>query len=146
MSQVSVFHAESTAITYTTKKGDLATITAEGALFKGGLALAALKDLSVESAMAKATIGRYAPAVDIMGAAFPSVDKAGNMYLVGGPAANKTNFVAHCHAVLNFKPKAGKELTKKQHAAAVLARAYLKWHDAAEAEKTAKLETVERVS
>lgn len=126
MSQITVFSSESHSLSFTDRKGNEHAITAEGACWKGGAALTALKDKALESAMLKAVNGRYQAAVDIMAAAFAATHKAGTAYLIGGPAANKANFTAHCHAILNVKPKEGKDFSAKQRAAQVLARAYLK--------------------
>jgi hypothetical protein len=143
MSNVTIFAPESTSLTFTTKKGDLKSISAEGACWKGGLALAALKDKAMESAIAKCVNGRYGAATDIAGAAFPSVLKAGEQFLIGGPAANKVNFTAFCDAVMNFTPKAGKEFTVKQQAVRTMTRICLAVVRPVE---TDDLEMVERVN
>jgi hypothetical protein len=118
---VTVFSAETTALTFATKKGDLRTVTAEGAVFRGGLALAALKDASLESALNKAYNGRYAAAADILDAAFPSVTKA-VLSLMGAPSANKANMGALISGVERAVEPA-KGWNKKQVAARHLARA-----------------------
>jgi hypothetical protein len=90
---ITVFAADSRALSFSNKKGELLSITAEGAVFKGGAALAALKDASLDSALTKAVNGRYMAAADIIEAAYPSVGKAVRS-LLGDPCANKTNFAA----------------------------------------------------
>lgn len=122
MSNIStVFAQETTALTFTTKKGDLRTVTAEGAVFRGGLALAALKDASLDSALNKAYNGRYAAAADIIDAAFPSITKA-VLSLMGVPSANKANMTALISGVERaVEPMKG--WNKKQLAARHLVRA-----------------------
>lgn len=88
---ITVFSTDS-AVVYTTKKGDVLSTSPEGALFKGGSALASLKDAALDSAMGKAANGRYGPAVDILETAFPKVSKAVQA-LVGLPGLNKANFM-----------------------------------------------------
>lgn len=122
MNQVSVFAAESASLTFTDKKGNLHGITAEGALFKGGAALAALKDAGLESAIAKAAGGRYRAASDILVAAFPRAAKA--FHGVWGsatmPHANKTTMAGLLSAVETAMweaDAADKPLTKRQESA-----------------------------
>lgn len=88
---ITVFSSDS-AVVFNTKKGDVLAISPEGALFKGGAALASLKDAALDSAMAKAANGRYGPAVDILETAFPKIGKA-VLALVGLPGLNKANFM-----------------------------------------------------
>ena len=121
MSQVTVFATESYAVAFADKKGVMHAISAEGALFKGGAALAALKDIALDSALTKAMNGRYVPAADIMVAAFPSIGKAATS-LIGNPAANKSTFLTLCNAVCRAEPKEGKKLSLKQDKAQVLTR------------------------
>lgn len=118
---ISVFSADSAALSFMTKKGDLRTVTAEGAVFRGGAALAALKDAALDTALAKAVNGRYAPSADILDAAFPSVTKAVRA-LLGEPCANKVNMAALIGGVERaVEPPKG--WNKKQLAARHLARA-----------------------
>ena len=79
--QVVIFAPESAALSYTDKKGAIHGITAEGALFKGGAALTALKDAALDSAMSKAVNGRYRAAADVLSAAFPRAAKASAVVL-----------------------------------------------------------------
>lgn len=115
------------AIVWTDKRGALHSISAEGATFKGGLALKALRDAATEVALEKAIKGRYRAAADIMGTQFPAVYKAAVTMAAGrAPDANKHLFVAFCAAVLYAKPKnADKGWTDKQLIARELAGAYL---------------------
>lgn len=126
MNQVTVFAAESTALTFTDKKGNLHGITAEGALFKGGAALAALKEAGLESAVAKAVGGRYRAASDILVAAFPKAGKAfhGVWGAATAPHANKTTMqglLAAVETAIWETAAADKKLTKRQDAAAAVA-------------------------
>jgi hypothetical protein len=121
MSQITVFHADSAAVVYTDKKGATHSISAEGALWKGGAALAGLKDLALDSALAKAMNGKYHSAVDILAGAFPAVGKAA-VKLVGNPAVNKAAFMTLCVGVARAEPAEGKKLSLKQDKAQILAR------------------------
>lgn len=118
---VSVFSVDTRAITFETKKGALLSISAEGAVFKGGAALAALKDAALDSALSKATNGRYAAAADVIGVAFPSILKSCRA-LLGEPCANKQNMAALLGGVERVnEPMKG--WSKKQVAARTLVRA-----------------------
>ena len=76
MNAITIFSNDSAVVSYENKKGDQFSISTEGALFKGGIALRALKDTAMLSAAHKAEAGRYRAAADILGAAFPSMAKA----------------------------------------------------------------------
>jgi len=110
------------AVAFNTKKG-IASISAEGAIVKGGAALAALRDVAVDSAVAKALNGRYGPATDVVGGAFPRV-LASCTSLVGHPCMNKANFVTFLRGVGRVAPSA-KGFSKKQEAARAMARGLL---------------------
>jgi len=73
---ITIFAADSAVVSYENKKGEAFSISTEGALFKGGIALRALKDTAMLSAAHKAENGKYRAAADILGAAFPSMAKA----------------------------------------------------------------------
>lgn len=135
-SSVVIFAAETTAITYTDKKGTMHGITPEGALFKGGVAMAALKDHALDSALVKATGGRYRAACDILCAAFPSIGKAGEKFTGTALWANKASFVTLVTAIVTAKPKDGKEFTTKQAQARMLAQAYLRATEPVQAPET----------
>lgn len=79
-------------VAFSNKKGDALSISAEGAVFKGGAALSALKDSAMISAMNKAQVGRYVAAADIIEVSFPAVGKAVRA-LAGLPSFNKANFM-----------------------------------------------------
>lgn len=104
------------------KKGNTRESTTEGALWKGGLALASLKDAALDAAQAKAVGGRYRAAYDIFVAAFPSIEKALATLHIGVPWGNKASFSTVLLSVLGQQPKAGKEFGTKQKAAVHLAR------------------------
>jgi hypothetical protein len=92
--QVTIFAADtSSLIVFENKNGGLFKLSAEGALFKGGAALSALKDAAIESAFSKAVNGKYRAAAEIVGVAFPKVQKACNA-LLGDAYANKVNMAA----------------------------------------------------
>lgn len=78
---IAIFANDSAVVNYANKKGDQFTISTEGALFKGGMALRALKDTAMLSAAHKAESGRYRAAADILGAAFPSLTKAFDKFI-----------------------------------------------------------------
>ena len=124
MSQVTVFSADTCALTYTDKKGNLHGITIEGALWKGGAALAEAKDLSLASALTKASNGRYRAAADVFAVAFPKAAKAAEAVNGTTPSwANKRAFEVLLAAVSNQRPKEGKDFTAKQIKAIDLLRA-----------------------
>mgnify|MGYP000028181142 FL=1 len=125
MSNITVFAADVHALTFTDKKGALHTITAEGAVFKGGAALAQLKIHAVDSALTKAVGGRYRAASDVLCAAFPAIGKAAEK-LIGTPWANKSSFLTLVNAVLRAEPKEGKGWNTKQAEARMLAHAFIK--------------------
>ena len=108
------------SIVFDTPKG-AASISVEGAIHKGGKALAALKDAAENSAVTKAINGRYGPAVDIMGVAFPKVLKATHD-LVGMPALSKANFTTFLNGIGRVQ-ESTKGFSKKQIAARHMASA-----------------------
>ena len=120
MSQASItiFSTEAAVVCYTDKKNNAHSISVEGALFKGGAALAALKDVALDAALTKAANGRFRAAADILGAAFPKVAKAAEAF-IGAPWSNKTTMLAFISAVERAEPgKSG--YTKKQSDARLL--------------------------
>jgi hypothetical protein len=121
-SAIAIFNnADAGALTFSDKKGNLHSITAEGALFKGGAALSALKDAALEGALLKAGNGKYRAASDVLCAAFPSIGKAAEK-LIGTPWANKSSMATLIGAVLRAEP--GKNgWTKKQADARLLVSA-----------------------
>lgn len=140
---VAIFNnADQGALAFFDKKGNGHTITAEGALFKGGAALAALKDAALEGALLKAANGRFRAASDILGAAFPKVAKAAEAY-VGNPWANKHTFGTFIKAVLRAEPGKSGTFSKKQAEARMLAQALTKLPAFAEAAKAEETTVVE---
>jgi hypothetical protein len=99
MSQsLTVFHPDQSAvIVFDTAKG-AHSISPEGALFKGGKALAALKDAAMDSALSKAHDGKYRAASDILGASYPACFKAFTR-LIGEPSQNKANMRSFMAAI-----------------------------------------------
>jgi hypothetical protein len=93
MSNLAIFSVENAAlVSYSDKKNVLHSITGEGAIFKGGRALAALKDAALTSAGNKAASGRYRAASDIIAAAFPKQYKAYTGFMMTEPYANARHF------------------------------------------------------
>jgi uncharacterized protein (DUF2132 family) len=114
MNEIAVFQ-DSTAVVYFDKKGNHHELSAEGALFKGGAALASLKDLTMKAAGNKAANGKYRAAADILAAAFPSVGK-GFDKLVGTPWANKSSMGSFLKAIERAEPGKNGYTTKQQQA------------------------------
>lgn len=136
---VTIF-AESTAIAFADKKGNRHELSAEGALFKGGAALAALKDATMQAAGNKAANGKYRAAADILTAAYPSLAKAFDK-IVGTPWANKAAMTSYLAALERAEP--GKNgFTKKQAEALDFIRA-LRTIPALAAEKSEGAVTIE---
>jgi hypothetical protein len=113
MSNDITLFSQSFVVGFEDKKGTMHTISAEGALFKGGAALAGLKDAAMDAALAKAHNGKYRAAADILAVAFPSQAKAFDKLFNAVPWANKANFVAFTNALSNAAEPA-KGWTKKQ--------------------------------
>lgn len=121
---VAVFSADAVAITFKDKKGAEHSVSAEGALFKGGAALAALKDKVLMEAGNKAANGKYRAAADILAAAFSATAKSFEK-LVGTPWANKAAMTAFLGAIERAaaeRTAAGK-LTAKQAQAMAFVKA-----------------------
>lgn len=111
-------------VSYVDKKGNGAALSAEGALFKGGAALDALKDMAVEVAFNKAANGKYRAAAEIMCAAFPSTAKAYDKLYGELPWTNKASMGRLVTATLKAAP--GKNgYTKRQVLARGLAGAMI---------------------
>lgn len=121
---VTIFSAEAVAITFTDKKGVKHSVSAECALFKGGAALASLKDKVLLEAGNKAANGKYRAAADILAAAFSATAKSFEK-LVGAPWANKAamcSFLGAIERVAAERAAAGK-LTAKQAQAMAFVKA-----------------------
>lgn len=121
---VTIFTAEAVAITFTDKKGAVHSVSAEGALFKGGAALASLKDKVLLEAGNKAANGKYRAAADILAVSFNATAKSFEK-LVGTPWANKAamcSFLGAIERVAAERVAAGK-LTAKQEQAMAFVKA-----------------------
>lgn len=116
---------EGSMVGWVDKKGNSRELTTEGALWKGGDALKALKNEALNSALAKAVGGRYRAAYDIVVVAFPSIEKALATLHIGTPWGNKSSMATVLLSVLGQSPKAGKEFSAKQKEALALVRAML---------------------
>lgn len=123
MNDITIFSTDnSAAITYKDKKEREFTMAAEAALFKGGLALKALKDHALLSAANKALNGRYRAAADILSVAFPKEYKAFTGFLNCDPWANSSKmclFIEKCEQATPGK----NGWTAKQHSARALMQA-----------------------
>lgn len=145
---VTIFSAESVAIEFKDKKGHSHSVSAEGALFKGGAALASLKDKVLLEAGNKAANGKYRAAADILAAAFSATAKSFEK-LCGTPWANKSSmnsFLGAIERAAAERVAAGK-LTAKQAQAMAFVKALrtipaLKAEDAAPATIDASLRRV----
>ena len=125
MSNVTIFSAESAVVSFEDKKGGRHEMSAEGALFKGGLALAALKDKVMFEAVAKAANGKYRASADIISAAFGATTKAFDKLMGTPPWTNKGTMRAFLHAIERAaaaRSEAGK-MTAKQVQAMALVKA-----------------------
>jgi hypothetical protein len=117
MSNITVF-TQSNLVQFNTKAG-VSEISAEAALFKGGAALAALKDVALDLALAKAHNGKYRAAAEILGVAFPSKHKAFTNLYKASPWANKAEMASYLSAMEGAEPgKSG--WSKKQLGARAL--------------------------
>lgn len=100
MNDISVISADShSTVIYMDKKERRFELSAEAALFKGGAALKALKDVALQVAGNKAANGRYRAAADILAVAFPKEHKAFVGFLNCEPWANASKmclFVEKC--------------------------------------------------
>ena len=137
---VTIFADNATLVAYSDKKGNTHELTAEGALFKGGAALASLKDKVMMAAGQKAANGKYRAAADILATAFTAQSKAFDK-LIGTPWANKAAMTSYLAALERAEP--GKNgFTKKQAEALDFIRA-LRTIPALAAEKSEGAVTIE---
>lgn len=90
--EITVFSAASDTVVFMDKKERKFELSNEAALFKGGQALKALKDVALQSAGNKAASGRYRAAADIIAVAFPKQHKAFVQFLNCEPWANASKF------------------------------------------------------
>jgi hypothetical protein len=112
---ITVFSNDNSIVTFENKKGVQFALSAEGALFKGGAALVALKDAALLSAFNKARDGKYRSASDVIGASFPSTTKAFEK-IIGNAWANKSTMCSFLSAIERAEPgKSG--YSKKQNEA-----------------------------
>lgn len=123
MSQVAVFSASSSeTVVFMDKKERKFELSTEAALFKGGAALKALKDVALQVAGNKAAAGRYRAAADILAVAFPKQYKAFTAFLACEPWANASKMALFLEKCEQAEP--GKNgWTAKQHAARELLNA-----------------------
>lgn len=140
MHDISVFSTESAStVIYMDKKERKFELSNEAALFKGGAALKALKDVALQMAGNKAANGRYRPAADILAVAFPKEHKAFMGFLNCEPWANASKmalFIEKCEGAIPGK----NGWTAKQASARLLMAAM---RQAIPAFKREALETIE---
>ena len=140
MNAVTIFADNAALVSYSDKKGNTHELSAEGALFKGGAALASLKDKVMMAAGQKAANGKYRAAADILSAAFGTRSKSFES-LCGTPWANKSMMASYLAALERAEP--GKNgFTKKQAEALDFIRA-LRTIPALAAEKSEGAVTIE---
>ena len=121
---VTIFADNAALVSYSDKKGNTHELSAEGALFKGGAALASLKDKVMQAAGNKAANGKYRAAADVLAAAFSATAKSFEK-LVGTPWANKAamcSFLGAVERAAAERVAAGK-LTAKQEQAMAFVKA-----------------------
>ena len=92
MNDITVFSTDTNTVVYMDKKERKFELSNEAALFKGGAALKALKDVALQVAGNKAANGRYRPAADILAVAFPKQYKAFTGFMNCEPWANASKF------------------------------------------------------
>ena len=140
MNAVTIFADNAALVSYSDKKGNTHELSAEGALFKGGAALASLKDKVMMAAGQKASNGKYRAAADILSAAFGNRSRSFES-LCGTPWANKSAMASYLSALERAEP--GRNgFTKKQAEALDFIRA-LRTIPALAAEKSEGAVTIE---
>lgn len=100
MQEIAVFNSDTRdTVVFMDKKERKFELSNEAALFKGGQALKALKDVALQTAGNKAANGRYRAAADIIAVAFPKQHKAFVQFLNCEPWANASKlslFIEKC--------------------------------------------------
>lgn len=119
---VTIF-TQSSIVSFVDAKNVSRELTAEAAIHKGGAALSAIKDMALDSALAKAHNGKYRAAAEILMGAFPSQHKAFEKLFGTLPWENKSTFLSYIGAMENVKPGKSGEFNKKQANALALMRA-----------------------
>jgi hypothetical protein len=134
---IALFSNDTAVVSYANKKGDQFAISTEGALFKGGQALKALKEAASTSAKHKAESGRYRAAADILGASFPAMTKAFDKFF-GAPAwTSKLTMCVYLDKLESLQPTAAKGWNTKQVEARALMQHLRTLPALAKAESTA---------
>lgn len=112
---ITLFSADNSVVSFENKKGDQFSVTPEGALFKGGAALRAYKDMAKSSAFHKAENGKYRAASDILTAAFPAMGKAFEKFIGLPTWQSKTTMALYLDKLEAMRPtNDAKGFTKKQ--------------------------------
>lgn len=122
MANIALLNTSHEVVQFNTKSG-VSELSTEAALFKGGAALASLKDMALDVAFSKAVSGRYRATCDILMVAFPTQHKAYSKLFKNAPWANKTEMASYLHAMELAEPGKSGEFNKKQQAARALLRA-----------------------
>lgn len=121
MQEIAVFSTASTdTVVYMDKKERKFELSSEAALFKGGQALKALKDVALQVAGNKAASGRYRAAADILAVAFPKQHKAFVQFLNCEPWANATKFALFIEKCETAEPGKNGWTAKQQSARALM--------------------------
>jgi hypothetical protein len=121
MNDISVFSTDSTStVVYVDKKERRFELSNEAALFKGGQALKALKDVALQVAGNKAASGRYRAAADILAVAFPKQHKAFVGFLNCEPWANSSKMCLFIEKCEQAEPGKNGWTAKQQSARALM--------------------------
>jgi len=121
MNEISVFSTDSTStVIYMDKKERRFELSNEAALFKGGQALKALKDVALQVAGNKAASGRYRAAADILAVAFPKQHKAFVGFLNCEPWANSSKMCLFIEKCEQAEPGKNGWTAKQQSARALM--------------------------
>lgn len=99
MSNALTTFVQSGLVTFDAGKAGVAQLTMEAAMFKGGKAGAAMRDMAPEIALAKAVSGRYRAAAEILAVAFVAQSKAFAKLYGAEPWANKDTFKSYLTAM-----------------------------------------------
>lgn len=112
---------QSGLVTFDAGKSGVAQLTIEAAMFKGGKAGAAVRDMGPELALNKAVSGRYRAAAEILGVAFASQSKAFAKLYGTEPWANKDTFKSYLTAMERATPGKNGYTAKQSTARALMA-------------------------
>ena len=120
MSNAIQLFTQSGNVSFVDAKNNGHELSTEAALFKGGAAMAALKDMALDLALSKAVNGKYRAAAEIFMVAFPGQHKAYTKLFKAQPWANKAEFGSYLLAMEQAAPGKSGDFNKKQQAARAL--------------------------